>query len=154
MSDLPEMRGRGRPAKRPADARIYSMTLRVPGDVRRALRRLADNETDRRGRVVSLHDLILEAVNALLRECPEPKALADARQMLEDVAEHYGVTVDVLTGNSRGSLAVAARQCAMHRLRGMGLSYPEIARVTGRGDHTTAIHGVRAHEKRMAWLRA
>jgi hypothetical protein len=63
-----EKRGRGRPAKRPADARIYGMTLRIPGDVRKQLRRLAEDETDARGAVVSIHDLILEAVEALLIE--------------------------------------------------------------------------------------
>lgn len=63
-----EGRGRGRPAKRPTDTRIYGMTLRVPGDLRRALRRLAEDETDARGQVVSVHDLILEAVEALLIE--------------------------------------------------------------------------------------
>ena len=61
-----EKRGRGRPAKRPADGRIYGMTLRVPGDLRRRLRRLAEDETDARGSVVSIHDLILEAVTELL----------------------------------------------------------------------------------------
>ena len=61
-----EKRGRGRPAKRPADGRIYGMTLRVPGDLRRRLRRLAEDETDARGQVVSVHDLILEAVTELL----------------------------------------------------------------------------------------
>lgn len=63
-----EKRGRGRPAKRPADSRIYGMTLRVPGELRRALRRLAEDETDARGSVVSIHDLILEAVGAYLIE--------------------------------------------------------------------------------------
>jgi hypothetical protein len=61
-------RGRGRPPKRPADSRIYGMTLRVPGELRRALRRLAEDETDARGSVVSIHDLILEAVGAYLIE--------------------------------------------------------------------------------------
>lgn len=65
-SPEPTKRGRGRPPKRPADARVYGMTLRIPGDLRRALRRLAEDETDARGSVVSIHDLILEAVGAHL----------------------------------------------------------------------------------------
>lgn len=61
-----EKRGRGRPAKRPADERVFGMTLRVPGALRRALRRLAEEETDDTGRIVSVHDVILEAVTAHL----------------------------------------------------------------------------------------
>lgn len=59
-------RGRGRPRTRPADVKIYGMTLRIPGELRRALRRLAEDETDERQRVVSVHDVILEAVEAHL----------------------------------------------------------------------------------------
>lgn len=61
-----EKRGRGRPAKRPEGVKLYGMTLRVPSDLRRALRRLAEDETDARGEVVSIHDLILEAVGSHL----------------------------------------------------------------------------------------
>jgi hypothetical protein len=61
-----ERRGRGRPAKRPADEKIFGMTLRVPGNYRRALRRLAEDETDDRQKVVSVHDVILEAIDAHL----------------------------------------------------------------------------------------
>lgn len=61
-----EKRGRGRPAKRPEGVKLYGMTLRIPSDLRRALRRLAEDETDARGQVVSIHDLILEAVGAHL----------------------------------------------------------------------------------------
>jgi hypothetical protein len=59
-------RGRGRPEKRPAGVKVYGMTLRVPGDLRRALRRLAEQETDAGGKVVSVHDVILQAVEAHL----------------------------------------------------------------------------------------
>lgn len=61
-----QKRGRGRPAKRPADERVFGMTLRIPGDLRRALRRVAEDETDAGGRIVSVHDVILEAVAAHL----------------------------------------------------------------------------------------
>jgi len=62
-----EKRGRGRPAKRPEGVKLYGMTLRIPSNLRRALRRLADDETDARGGdVVFIHDVILEAVSAHL----------------------------------------------------------------------------------------
>lgn len=59
-------RGRGRPAKRDPAAQVFGMTLRVPSDLRRALRRAAEMETDARGQVVSVHDVILQAVDAYL----------------------------------------------------------------------------------------
>jgi hypothetical protein len=62
----PEKRGRGRPAKRPTTDRTFGMTLRIPGNLRRAMRRLAEDETDAQGRVVSIHDIILQAVEAHL----------------------------------------------------------------------------------------
>jgi hypothetical protein len=61
-----EKRGRGRPAKRDPDAKTFGMTLRIPGSLRLALRRAAERETDAKGRVVSVHDVILEAVDAYL----------------------------------------------------------------------------------------
>lgn len=62
-----EKRGRGRPPKRAADEKVFGMTLRVPGNLRRALRRLAEEETDNANQVVSVHDVILEAVQDHLR---------------------------------------------------------------------------------------
>lgn len=66
MPAAPAKRGRGRPAKRDPAARVFGMTLRIPGDLRRELRRLAEDETERQGRVVSVHDVILDAVAAHL----------------------------------------------------------------------------------------
>ncbi|OXE37430.1 MAG: hypothetical protein CGW95_01645 [Phenylobacterium zucineum] len=61
-----EKRGRGRPIKRDPESKIYGMTLRIPGHVRIALRRLAESETDKRGRIVSVHDVIIQAVESHL----------------------------------------------------------------------------------------
>lgn len=57
---------RGRPRKRPENHRIYGMTLRINGELRKELRRAAEDETDQRGEVVSIHDVILDAVAAHL----------------------------------------------------------------------------------------
>jgi hypothetical protein len=57
----PEKRGRGRPKKR-AEGKPFGMTLRVSGPLRLALRRAAEQETDAKGQVVSVHDVILKAV--------------------------------------------------------------------------------------------
>lgn len=58
-------RGRGRPPKR-APGRTYGLTVRIDSDLRRQLRRLAEDESDRRGAIVSLNDLVVEAVGDLL----------------------------------------------------------------------------------------
>jgi hypothetical protein len=54
----------GRPIKRPeqANEQIFAMTLRMPGSLRRSLRRAADDATDKAGAVVSVHDVILTAL--------------------------------------------------------------------------------------------
>ena len=59
----PEKRGRGRPAKRAPETKVYGMTLRVTSALRNALRHLAEVETDERGQVVSVHDVIMQAIS-------------------------------------------------------------------------------------------
>lgn len=59
-------RGKGRPAKRDPSARVFGMTLRISPGMRKALRRAAEMETDKRGSIVSVHDVILEALEAHL----------------------------------------------------------------------------------------
>ena len=58
-------RGRGRPPKRTA-TRTFGLTVRIDSDLRSQLRRLAEAETDRRGAVVSLNDLLIEAAVDLI----------------------------------------------------------------------------------------
>ena len=58
-------RGRGRPPKR-APGRTFGLTVRIDSDLRRQLRRLAEDESDRRGAIVSLNDLIIEAAADLI----------------------------------------------------------------------------------------
>jgi hypothetical protein len=62
-----EKRGRGRPPVRgPELGKVYGRTRRIPGPLRLALRRLAERETESAGRIVSVHDVILQAVEAQL----------------------------------------------------------------------------------------
>lgn len=79
---------------------------------------------------------------------PNPAAHGSVAEILERTAVEYDVSVDALIGSSRKRWISAARQCAMYRLRALGLSYPEIARTLHRGDHTTVMHGVREHARR------
>lgn len=72
------------------------------------------------------------------------------------VACKRGVAPADILSKSRRQHITQARQEVMWRLRairGAGgrpkHSYPLIARSLGLGDHTTVIHGVRAHERRL-----
>lgn len=65
-------------------------------------------------------------------------------------AEAYGITVDDLKGRSTRKEFARPRQHAMYLMAQYShLSLPMIGRFFGR-DHTTVLHGVQAHERRMA----
>jgi chromosomal replication initiator protein len=63
--------------------------------------------------------------------------------MLEVIATYFGFTVESLTSKSRQLPLVNARQVGMYVFRELtDLSYPAIARLFGKQDHTTVIHAV------------
>jgi hypothetical protein len=70
--------------------------------------------------------------------------------ILREVAQEYGLTVAALTGQGRSRHIAWPRQEAYYRAftECPHLSYPEIARRIGGRDHTTILHGVRAHCER------
>ena len=71
-------------------------------------------------------------------------------QLLADVAEYLGVTVEALRSKSRQRPLVTARQTAMYVFRELtDLSYPAIARLFGGRDHTTVIHAVEKTQRVM-----
>jgi chromosomal replication initiation ATPase DnaA len=70
--------------------------------------------------------------------------------ILCDVAKRHGMTVAEMKSASRKRRFVFARQEAMYLLRMKGLSFSVIAKLVGVGDHTTALHGVNQHKKRLA----
>lgn len=74
-----------------------------------------------------------------------------ARDIMAGVATKHGLKVMDLTGPSRTKIFVAARHEAMWSIRkNTPLSFPQIGRMFGGRDHTTAIHGVKRHEERLA----
>ena len=71
------------------------------------------------------------------------------RTVVREVAEANGITIDDLIGPRRSRRASWPRQEAMYRMRNeTPLSYPEIGARLGNRDHTTVLHGVKAHAKR------
>ena len=63
----------------------------------------------------------------------------------------FGFNVEDIVGPRRQRPLVKARQVSMYVFRELTeLSYPDIARVFGGRDHTTAIHAVQKITKQMA----
>ncbi len=64
-------------------------------------------------------------------------------ELLKEISEILGFSVDAMRGKSRQRPLVTARQTAMYVFRELtDLSYPAIARLFGGRDHTTVIHAV------------
>jgi chromosomal replication initiator protein len=67
-----------------------------------------------------------------------------------EVAEEYGISVADIRSDNRAQQYAWPRQIAMVRLRDeTPLSYPAIARVLRRKDHTTIVYGERACRQRI-----
>lgn len=70
--------------------------------------------------------------------------------IIAQVAAQYGLTYTQILARRRHRPIVHARQYAMWRCqRETRASLPEIGRYFGGYDHTTVLHAIRAHEKRM-----
>lgn len=73
------------------------------------------------------------------------------QQLLAEIAEHFGFSVEAMCGRSRQRPLVSARQTAMYVFRELtDLSYPAIARLFGGRDHTTVIHAVDKTKRMMS----
>lgn len=67
-----------------------------------------------------------------------------AHQIMSLVARYYGITVEEMKNGDRHQRLVRARHVAMYLLRHrQKMSFPEIASVIGRRDHTTAMAAIR-----------
>lgn len=72
------------------------------------------------------------------------------RQVIDMVAEHYGVTARDLSSGSRIKEYMIPRQVAMYLARAIaGRSYPRIGAALGGRDHTTVMSGVRKIEREL-----
>lgn len=73
-----------------------------------------------------------------------------ARQVIEKTAKHFDLKVTEIKSASRSANIILPRQIAMYLLRTeLHLSYPQIARELGRGDHTTAMHAIKKIEGKI-----
>jgi chromosomal replication initiation ATPase DnaA len=72
------------------------------------------------------------------------------KRILEETAEKHSIRVADLTGPYRHREFSWPRQEAMWRMqRETRMSMPAIGRRLGGRDHTTVLHGIRQHQKRL-----
>lgn len=67
--------------------------------------------------------------------------------ILADTAFAFGVTPEALLSRKRTDDLAHARWAAMLVFRRRGYSFPQIARMTGRKNHTTIMHGIAMAEE-------
>ena len=80
-----------------------------------------------------------------------PKKLAP-KQVLEAVVRHYQISLVDLTSSKRDKEIVLPRQIAMYLMRQhLHLSFPRIARVLNKKDHTTALYGFEKIKKQLLY---
>lgn len=87
----------------------------------------------------------LEIVNEVLGGVTSPsmgRRKPSPKQVIEEVAQYYGVTATEISGKRRSKDIVVPRQVAMYILRSeLELSFPQIGGHLGGRDHTTVMHG-------------
>jgi len=89
----------------------------------------------------------------LIPEGGEPEITAGL--IIAQTAAYFGVSLDELTGPSRGRHLVMARQIAMYLCRELtGLSLPKIGAQFGNRDHTTVMYADRKINQLLAERRA
>lgn len=71
------------------------------------------------------------------------------RQIVAEVAERHGITINLMFSHSRQEKLSLARHEAMYEAyREAGATLPQIALVMRR-DHTSVLHGIRQHQARL-----
>lgn len=95
-------------------------------------------------------ELDLPAVKNILNSLAKrsKKGFIQSKQVLETVANFYGVRISEMTSSSRRRELVIPRQAAMYLLREeVEASFPMIGKELGGRDHTTAMHAYKKLQK-------
>lgn len=91
--------------------------------------------------------MVLSLWKGLIEAKPERVTLESLKW---EVAREYGVTVEELEGQGRTRSITVPRQDLMWRMvQAKRWSLPQIGRCLGGRDHTTVMHGVKAHQARL-----
>jgi chromosomal replication initiator protein len=109
-------------------------------------------------KIIAYHELnkmtpTLESVKQIVLDLTSgsKKALISVKDIINAVAEFYGIKVSDLLGPSRRKELVIPRQVAMYLMREeLDASFPQIAQEIGGRDHTTAIHSYNKIKKEVS----
>ncbi len=83
----------------------------------------------------------LVEVKALIKNNIKPKKTVAIKDIVRIIADHYGISEEIIYEKTRRKEIVRARQVAMYVLReDFNISYPLIGQKLGGRDHTTVIH--------------
>ncbi|NIV33614.1 MAG: hypothetical protein GWN58_30460 [Anaerolineae bacterium] len=86
--------------------------------------------------------LTLEAAERALDSILSHMADLSPEWIVKEVADHYSLSEDQLTGRSRARAVSVPRQLAMFIIREeTDASLPQIGQILGGRDHTTILHG-------------
>jgi chromosomal replication initiator protein len=86
--------------------------------------------------------LTVKAAESAMDQMQPERGKLTEKEILEMVADHFGVQVSAFEGKSRSRSIARPRQVAMYLLREeTGASLPHIGAVLGGRDHTTVLHG-------------
>ena len=86
--------------------------------------------------------LTSEVAEAALANLLPQRSKLSADQIIETVANHFGVEANAFQGPSRSRIIARPRQVAMYLLREeTGASLPQIGALLGGRDHTTILYG-------------
>jgi chromosomal replication initiator protein len=132
-------------------SRAEARGLSVPDEILSAIaRKFPSNIRELEGafnRVIAVSELTHEpltpeAVEAAVSHLVPQRSRLSEQEILEAVADHFGVEVSAFEGRSRCRAVSRPRQVAMYLLHEeAGASLPRIGAMLGGRDHTTILHG-------------
>jgi hypothetical protein len=106
--------------------------------------------------ITPIRDAALEKEQRIDTLCAELEALCSVSapflgvKIAKAVAKAHGLKFSNFISKRRSAHLVKARQHAMWEMRdNTTLSLPQIAKILGGMDHTTIIHGIKQHERRL-----
>ncbi len=80
-------------------------------------------------------------LDTILKDQHKPKRALSVQEVVQKVAEYYGIDPSLIYEKNRKKEAVLPRQVTMFLLRELlDMSYPTIGEKLGKRDHTTVIH--------------
>ncbi len=92
-------------------------------------------------------DLDLETVRGILKEFVQDKRIITPDLIINSICEYYRIEKDELCSKSRKREILKPRQIAMYLCRELtDRSLPEIGRLLGGKDHSTALHSIKKIE--------